>query len=149
MKTIGINRMYSVAMPWLLAAAVFVLGYGSDIWVPSIRASEYIELGDDLFLAIIVGVVGSWWLRKRNRQMTDKLRRVANINHLIRNELEVILYSAHGASTSGNIKHIEQSVGQISWILRELLGADYTTAEPAVAARAQTAGAPGYDVKTG
>lgn len=122
--------MYSVAMPWLLAVAVLVIGYSSDIWLSRPHASEFIELSDDLVLAIVVGVAGNWWLKKRNRQMIEKLRRMANINHLIRNELEVILYSAHAAENAANVKHIEQSVSQISWILRELLGADYADGLP-------------------
>jgi hypothetical protein len=150
MRTAGINRMYSVAMPWLLGICLFILGYASDIWLSRARQSEWIELSDDLVLGLIVGIVGSLWLRRRNRQMCDKLRRIANINHLIRNELEVILYSAQGTTNSANVKHIEQSVGQISWILRELLGTNPTAGQPsAVSARGQAAGTGGYDAKTG
>jgi hypothetical protein len=143
-KTVGIQRMYSVAMPWLLGAAVFVLGYSSDIWLPRAHGSEFAELSDDLVLGLVVGMVGNWWLKRRNRQMTEKLRRVANINHLIRNELEVILYTAQGTSNVASIKHIEQSVGQISWILRELLGPGPAAVQPVIAAAAP----PGVSVKT-
>ena len=150
MKTTGVNRMYSAAMPWLLAVAVFVIGYSSDIWLPRAHGSEFVEFSDDLVLAIMVGVVGSWWLRKRNRQMTEKLRRIASINHLIRNELEVILYSAHAAENAAKVKHIEQSVGQISWIVRELLGADYTAGPPGTPSPlSQAAGPSNFSAKTG
>jgi hypothetical protein len=151
MQTAGLNRMYSVAMPWVLGISLFVLGYAADIWLAGAWQSEWFDLADDLVAGVIVGIAGSLWLRRRNRQMSDKLRRISNINHLIRNELEVILYSAQGTNNSANVKYIEQSVGQISWILRELLGTEPTTGKPgAVSAHAQTAGPPpGFDAKTG
>ena len=141
--------MYSVAMPWLLAIVVFLLGYSSDIWLPRPHVSEFIELSDDLVLAIVVGVAGNWWLKKRNRQMIEKLRRVANINHLIRNELEVILYSARGPENTAKVKHIEQSVSQISWILRELLGADYAAGLPQAPSGLSPAGPSSVGAKSG
>jgi hypothetical protein len=106
-----------------------ILGYSSDLWLSHLLSNELYELGDDLVLGILVGIVGSWWLRRRNRAIRHKLNRVANINQLIRNELEVISYSAQATSKAAEIKHIEQSVRQISWILRELLGPNYAAVE--------------------
>ena len=125
MKASTSGLLDTSAMPWVLGATVVLLGYSSDFWLTHLMSNEMYEIADDLLLGIIVGVIGTWWLRKRNRAIKHKLNRVANINHLIRNELEVILYSAHTTSNVKDIKHIEQSVGQISWILRELLGPDY------------------------
>ena len=110
-----------------------ILGYSSDFWLTRLLSNEMYELSDDLMLGILVGVVGSWWLRRRNRAIRHKLNRIANINHMIRNELEVITYSAYSAQATSNaaeIKHIEWSVRQISWILRELLGPNYAEGEP-------------------
>ena len=138
MRTSAHKLLQTTAAPWILGAAVVLLGYSSDLWLSHLFTNEMYELSDDLVLGILVGVVGTWWLRRRNRAIRHKLNRVANINHLIRNELEVITYSAQATSQAAEIRHIEQSVRQISWILRELLGPNYLTGEPkAVAVGAQ------------
>ena len=141
MTTSADKLLNTTAAPWILGAAVVIIGYSSDFWLTRLLSNEMYELSDDLILGILVGVVGSWWLRRRNRAIRHKLNRVANINHLIRNELEVISYSAQATSKAAEIKHIEQSVRQISWILRELLGPNYAAGEQeAVAMGAQAAG---------
>ena len=129
MRTSAHKLLNTTAAPWILGAAVLILGYSSDIWLSRLLSNEMFELGDDVMLGIVVGIVGSWWLRRRNREIRNKLNRIANINHLIRNELEVITYSAQATSNAAEIKHIEWSVGQISWILRELLGPNYAVGE--------------------
>ena len=129
MRASAHKLLHTTAAPWILGAAVVILGYSSDFWLTHLLSNEMYELSDDLMLGILVGVVGSLWLRKRNRAIRNKLNRIANINLLIRNELEVITYSAQATSNAAEIKHIEWSVGQISWILRELLGPNYAVGE--------------------
>ena len=144
MRTSAHKLLQATAAPWILGAAVVILGYTSDLWLSHLLSNEMNDLADDLMLGILVGVVGSWWLRRRNHAIRQKLNRVVNINQLIRNELEVISYSAQATSKAAEIKHIEQSVRQISWILRELMGPSYAAGEQeTVAMGAQAAGPSG------
>ena len=140
MTTSAHKLLQTTAAPWILGAAVVIFGYSSDFWLTRLLSNEMYELSDDVMLGLLVGVVGSWYLRRRNREIRHKLNRIANINHLIRNELEVITYSAQATSNAAEIKHIEWSARQISWILRELLGPNYAAGAPeAVAMRAEAA----------
>ena len=149
MKASASKLLHTTAAPWILGAAVLLLGYSADFWLTRLLSNEAYELADDLMLGIVVGVAGTWWLRRRNRAIQHKLNRIANINHLIRNELEVITYSAQATSNTKEIKHIEWSVNQISWILRELLGPNYAVGEGsatmATEAASQPAGKAGAD----
>ncbi len=119
----------TTAMPWLLGAMVVALGYGSDLWLARIMPGEMYEMTDDLILGVAVGVVGSWWVRRRTTVIRNRLQRIAEINHLIRNELQIIVCSAAMTKNAGEMKHIENSAAQISRVLQELLGPDYVVSE--------------------
>jgi len=58
--------------------------------------------------------------RLRRKFVRERLRTIAEMNHHIRNSLQVITY-ATAADTDGSVELIRDSVERIEWALREVL----------------------------
>jgi len=59
--------------------------------------------------------------RIRRNLMRDRLRTVAEMNHHIRNALQVITYAAEVDKNDASVEMIRNSVERIEWALREVL----------------------------
>lgn len=59
--------------------------------------------------------------RIRRNLMRDQLRTVAEMNHHIRNALQVITYAAEVDKNDASVEMIRNSVERIEWTLREVL----------------------------
>ena len=59
--------------------------------------------------------------RVRRDLMRDRLRTVAEMNHHIRNALQVITYAAEVNKNDASVEMIRNSVERIEWALREVL----------------------------
>src|SRR5271166_3743597 len=59
--------------------------------------------------------------RIRRNLMRDRLRTVAEMNHHIRNALQVITYAAEVDKNDASVEMIRNSVERIEWTLREVL----------------------------
>jgi signal transduction histidine kinase len=109
----------------LFAVFVFMLGFGLD-WVmlykdDSIR--QTIELSDAVS-ALICGFVFLLFLRLYRQQRATLRQRVeviANMNHHVRNALQVIEFNSYSTSDQEKLGAIRSSVNRIQWALRELL----------------------------
>jgi hypothetical protein len=78
----------------------------------------------------IIGVVTGWLFyqflkNERNKQemVQQRMRTIAELNHHIRNALQVIRYAGGSKSTSdaSQLQLINEAVARIDWALRELL----------------------------
>lgn len=89
---------------------------------------EGISRRDLLFLSdILVGLVAaslvfvlSMYQRHKARIIEDRLRVIAEMNHHIRNALQVIAYHAWARSEQ-EIASMKQAVSRITWALQEIL----------------------------
>ena len=81
-----------------------------------------IEFSDGISAAVI-GVLCYWLVRlhqERRQHLRHKLEVIADMNHHVRNALQVISLTSHG-KTKEEIAAIRESVGRIQWALKELL----------------------------
>ncbi len=76
--------------------------------------------------------------RERRIATQERLRTIADMNHHIRNALQVIAYASTATDQAQSVKLIDQSVERIEWALREVLPGHVTpearhpAAEPAL-----------------
>ena len=109
----------------LFALFVFVLGFGLD-WMmlhqdDSIR--QTVELSDAVS-ALICGFVFLLFLRLYRQQramLRQRVEVIANMNHHVRNALQVIEFNSYSTSDQEKFGAIKSSVNRIQWALRELL----------------------------
>jgi hypothetical protein len=109
----------------LFALFVFVLGFGLD-WVmlhqeDSIR--QTIEFSDAVS-ALICGFVFLLFLRlyrKQRAMLRQRVEVIANMNHHVRNALQVIEFNSYSTTDQEKLGAVKSSVNRIQWALRELL----------------------------
>jgi signal transduction histidine kinase len=109
----------------LFALFVFVLGFGLD-WMmlykdDSVR--QTVELSDAVS-ALICGFVFLLFLRlyrQRRAMLRQRLEVIANMNHHVRNALQVIEFNSYSTSDQEKLGAVKSSVNRIQWALRELL----------------------------
>ncbi len=107
------------------ALTVFLIGAGLD-WL-LLREHETksvtVEISDALG-GLIAGVLVFRLLqyeRERRRQLRQRLEVIADMNHHIRNALQVISGTAYSAADQQQLEAVRQSVNRIQWTLREIL----------------------------
>jgi two-component sensor histidine kinase len=76
-----------------------------------------------------LGIIAGWLVfryeTRRNRYLQERLDTIAEVNHHVRNALQVISYSATEARLTGDVaSRLEESSQRIQWALREVLGKD-------------------------
>lgn|SRR5512142_2173040 len=114
----------------VVAAILFaVLVWGVDTALDSIM----IHLGDtrgrllffsDAVTAIIAGALMLWVLliqRTRQVETEERFRVIGEMNHHVRNALQVISYWGVHAHDREQLRMIDQAVERIEWALRDIL----------------------------
>jgi hypothetical protein len=112
-------------LSFLFALFVFVLGFGVD-WLmlyqeDSIR--QTVEFSDAVS-ALICGFVFLLFLRSYRQQramLRQRVEVIANMNHHVRNALQVIEFNSYSSSDQEQLGAVKSSVNRIQWALRELL----------------------------
>ncbi len=86
--------------------------------LPMIAASDALAalLGALLLLRVFFGII------ERRRAIVQRLAAIAEINHHIRNALDLIQLSAQTTADKRAITVIQEGVDRIEWTLREVLG---------------------------
>ncbi|HLK33602.1 MAG TPA: hypothetical protein VKT29_10970 [Terriglobales bacterium] len=105
----------------LVAVTVAILGYVSDRLILSYDPRPIFAALDALALGLISGSIAWFYQRRRNRYIAERLEVIADMNHHVRNDLQVIQYSAYMTHNTEHIQRIEESLGRIDWALREVL----------------------------
>ncbi len=59
--------------------------------------------------------------RERRRLVRQRLRTIADMNHHIRNALQIITYAASARKRDDSVEMIRTSVERVEWALREVL----------------------------
>lgn len=109
-------RLRTFGVGALVAAVVFALGYCFDLLV--LRDPNWVA-ADAFALGAITGLIVFAYEHRRARSIAERIRIIRDMNHYIRNELQVIVYATpeHGARATA----IGHCVDHIDWALRELL----------------------------
>ena len=105
----------------VVAITVAVLGYLSDLLVISFHPQPVFPILDAVVLGTLCGAIAWSYQRRQNRYLAERLEVIAEMNHHVRNGLQVIQYSAYMTKDKEHIQRIEQSLGRIDWALREVL----------------------------
>ena len=106
---------------------IWGVGFGLDrILVTEGLTSTGIMLVSNGLTAIVAGLLFYSYMvgyneRQCRRMLQERLRTIAQMNHHIRNALQVIKFEASSEKYEDSVEHIHSSVGRIEWALREVL----------------------------
>jgi hypothetical protein len=104
---------------------VWIVGFGFD----RLLARDGIARVDILLTSnALTGIVAGFlffslinYERLRRKLLQERLATIAEMNHHIRNALQVITYAATAADNEESVELIRNSVERIEWALREVL----------------------------
>lgn len=109
----------------LAAIVVFMVGAGLDWFVLHESKSRNVAIGlSDTLAAVIAGVLVYRLLQyehDRREQLRQRLEIIAEMNHHVRNALQVIALSGYSADSELQIERIREGVNRIQWALKEVL----------------------------
>ncbi|MGZ4835576.1 MAG: hypothetical protein ACXVZZ_08060 [Terriglobales bacterium] len=110
---------------FLAALLVFMVGAGLDWFVIHENESRNIAISvSDSPAAVIAGVLVFRLLqyeRDRRNLIRHRLEIIAEMNHHVRNALQVISLSAYSNADQQQLNAVKESVNRIQWALREIL----------------------------
>lgn len=105
----------------LVMATVAVLAFLSDVYLVASHPGVLFAIADAIALGVLSGTIAWVYQRRQNRYLAERLEVIADMNHHVRNDLQVIQYSAYMTKDKEHIQRIEHSLGRIDWALREVL----------------------------
>jgi hypothetical protein len=109
----------------LAAVIVFLVGAGLDWFVLHENESRTIAISvSDSLAAVIAGILVYRLLqyeRDRREQLRQRLEIIAEMNHHVRNALQVISFSGYSADSEQQLERIREGVNRIQWALKEVL----------------------------
>jgi hypothetical protein len=127
------SRIRLVVLSVCVMLLVWTVGFGFDRWLARDGVTRTDILLTSNFLTGLVA--GSLFFslnnyeRLRRNLVRDRLRTIAEMNHHIRNALQVITYATASTPQSGSVELIRSSVERIEWALREVLPGHVTSLE--------------------
>ena len=112
---------------------VWIAGFGFD----RLLAKDGVTRTDILLTSnFLTGLVAGFlffslnnYERLRRSLVRERLRTIADMNHHIRNALQVITYATASKPQAGSVELIRNSVERIEWALREVLPGHLETLE--------------------
>ncbi len=113
-------------MPFVLAFLVFWLGVVSDRLLTSLSPNVLFQFADHFTIAVVIGGVAVLYERRRRRYLEARLEVIREMNHHVRNALEVLSYTAMQQADEKTKAMMRDSVIRIDWALREILPSDGT-----------------------
>ena len=137
------SRIRLVILCLCVVLLVWAVGYGFD----RLLAKDGVTRTDILITSnALTGIVTGLFFyslsnneRQRRQLVGERLRTIAEMNHHIRNALQVITYAAAVNTQTDSVNMIRSSVERIEWALREVLPGHVTSpATPPEPARQET-----------
>ena len=117
-------------MPFALVLLVFGLGVAGDEFFTRIWPSKLLLFADDLVTAIFVGWIVLVYQRHKNSYVEARLRVIRDMNHHVRNALQVLSYGTMKQEDEHTRNAMQESVMRIDWALREILPSDDSSPMP-------------------
>ena len=126
------SRIRLIVLCVCVVVLVWIVGFGFD----RLLAKDGVTRNDILLASnALTGIVAGFLFfsltnneRQRRKLVRERLHTIAEMNHHIRNSLQVITY-ATAADTDQSVELIRDSVERIEWALREVLPGHVTTPE--------------------
>lgn len=113
--------LYSV----IAGSIMFVIGIGMDMMVVREGETRLIAFAvSDALAAAVAGFLVYRLLhyeRERRERLRQKLAIIADMNHHVRNALQVISFHAYSNADREQIEAIKESMERIQWALKEIL----------------------------
>lgn len=128
---------FRLALAFLLSS-IFISGVGFAFDRLLLREGMP-RLGVLLLSNVLTGMVaGALFLQNKiraqenQRLLEQRLQKIAEMNHHVRNALQVVAFYRHQISDPGASRLLQQSIDRIQWTLEEVLprGWDLETAPP-------------------
>jgi hypothetical protein len=116
----------STAKLLLLTTGFAVLIFLASVGMDGILLREHesrrvvIEMSD-AFAGVVAGAIFYLYLNTRRKQVLRRLETISELNHHIRNALQVISSSHYLPDEKKEVEAIDDSVQRIQWALREIL----------------------------
>ncbi len=107
--------------PVALGLAIFLLGVMSDRFFRSLSSNPVLLVIDDVMAGMAVGLLVFLYERRRRLDSDRKLRVIRDMNHHVRNALQVLSYSTWRQEDEKLRGMMQDSVMHIDWALREVL----------------------------
>ncbi|MGB7553186.1 MAG: hypothetical protein WBM04_02360 [Candidatus Korobacteraceae bacterium] len=119
------SRIRLVVICVCVVLLVWIVGFGFD----RVLAKDGVTRTDILLTSnFLTGLVAGFLFfslsnheRLRRKLVRERLRTIAEMNHHIRNALQVITYASASKTESRSVDLIRDSVERIEWALREVL----------------------------
>jgi signal transduction histidine kinase len=114
----------AICLALIATCLIFFVSSAADLFMfhEHEPARVTIEISDAISSAII-GLLSYQLLRlqqQRREQLRRRVEMISDMNHHVRNALQVISLTTHGHDQQ-EIKNIRESMNRIQWALRELL----------------------------
>ncbi len=132
-------RLLVLTAAVVLLVTLFGVGFDSFLARIGVNRSDILAFADGLtgFVAGILFYTLVERRRRRQREVEERLRVIADLNHHIRNALQVITYATAQNKQADSMNFVRESVDRITWALREVLPEYQTAEEPAPAPKPQ------------
>jgi hypothetical protein len=119
------SRIRLVVLCICVVLLVWIVGYGFD----RLLVKDGVPRADILITSnALTGIVAGFLFyslgnneRLRRRVVQERLHTIAEMNHHIRNALQVITYAAATENNAESVELIRTSVERVEWALREVL----------------------------
>lgn len=137
------SRIRLIVLCLCVGLVVWAVGFGFD----RLLARDGVTRTDILLTSnALTGIVTGFLFfslsnneRQRRQLVQERLRTIAEMNHHIRNALQVIAYASAAENPTESVEMIRSSVERIEWALREVLpGHVSSPASPPEAVRHET-----------
>lgn len=119
------SRTTSCAVAFIVGLSVFTVGCVGDLVFLANGSDPLLAVMDDFSLGAFAAALVLYYEWRRSVQLRNRLSVIAQMNHHVRNQLEVIEYSAWATHDQVLIARMNESVARIDWALREILGKRY------------------------
>jgi signal transduction histidine kinase len=116
-------RMFLLAVA--TAIIVFLIGLGLDMLILHEHETRRLAFEvSDVLGGLVAGVLSFRLLqyeRDRRARLRQKIAIIADMNHHVRNALQVISFHAYSSADKEQIEAVRESMERIQWALKEVL----------------------------
>jgi hypothetical protein len=113
-------RTTSGLRPFAVGGIVFILGLSANWLSQTVLPSRWHTI-DDLLLGVVAGLIVLWYERLRTRALLQRLIVIREMNHHVRNALQVVIYAASAHKDEELADQVRDAVRRIDWALKEVL----------------------------
>lgn len=127
LKKRGVSLSATIAAkPFAIGVGLFLFGVSSD-WLCRNLIGGRFRVLDDFVLGVVAGLVALSCERFRTREFLKRIIIVREMNHHVRNALQVVTFAAWTQQDEHLATTVRDAVARIDWALKEVLtgnGAD-------------------------